>query len=43
MQCGIEKALACDTLFYAKPAMMRAFQSAKNAVRSKGEDKVGDD
>jgi len=43
IQCGIENALACDTVLSAKPAMMRAFQSAKNAVKGKGEDRVGDD
>jgi len=45
IQCGIENALACDSVFSAKPAMMRAFKSAKNAVKvkGKGEDTTGDD
>jgi len=45
IQCGIDNALACDSVFSAKPAMMRAFKSAKNAVKvkGKGEDTTGDD
>jgi len=40
---GIRDVLNCDSMFDAKPAIMRAFQSAKNCIKSKGKDKVGDD
>ena len=40
---GMRDVLECDSLFDAKPAIMRAFQSAKNAVQSKGNDTTGDD
>lgn len=34
---GIQDVLECATLFDAKPAIIRAFQAAKNAVQSKSE------
>ena len=38
---GLRDVIQNDTLFKAKPAIMRAFQSAKN--HSKGTSKYGDD
>jgi hypothetical protein len=38
---GIKDILSCDELFDVKPVIMRAFQAAKNSVKSKSE--KGDD
>ncbi|KRX09832.1 hypothetical protein PPERSA_02704 [Pseudocohnilembus persalinus] len=38
---GIRDILRCDTLFDVKPVIMRAFQAAKNSVKTKS--KYGDD
>ena len=35
VQKGVRDVLKCDVLFDAKPAIMRAFQAAKNAVNTK--------
>ena len=35
VQKGVRDVLKCDALFDAKPAIMRAFQAAKNAVNTK--------
>jgi len=43
LDLGIKAILQCDALFDAKPAIMRAYQSAKNCIKSKGKDKTGDD
>jgi len=40
---GIRDVLECESMFDAKPAIIRAFQSAKDAVKGKETDTVGDD
>lgn len=43
MDKGIRDVLQCQEIFDAKPAIARAFHAAKNAVKSKGKNKVSDD
>ena len=40
---NIKKVLSCENLFEAKPAVMRAFQHAKDYCPSKGRKSKGDD
>lgn len=43
LDLGIKAIIRNEELFDAKPAIMRAYQSAKNCVKSKKGDEYGDD
>jgi len=43
MDKAVLAVLQCEEIFKAKPVIVRAFNAAKNAVKSKGKSKVGDD
>jgi len=43
MDKAILSVLQCEEIFKAKPCIVRAFNAAKNAVKSKGINKCGDD